>query len=174
MTGRRTFGGTAGGSRSGRNGVEYTRVVPRFLQGMMAVNDDVQLQRGVSMPNSRRRAEGKQNTAADPNQSADTVRDTEIAALRKDGFRVDVGETHGGDLPSGSPVPVRIGDAKIAAAEKRSGGKEQRSLKVGVRVIDKSVISRKTKDAFSTRNKSKLSFSVHSDSGSHETDNEGS
>ena len=156
MSGRRTFGGTAGGGRSGKRGdIEYVKVVPRFLQNMVESKDDYSP--GTHMPNSMRRKENGPNFQGREEPPLSTA--DEIEQLRKDGFNVDIENVE-------QPEDSFVNSASERQAKTEEQKREKRELGVATARISKESSRKKPHAAFAVKNKSTLSFSVDSDSDS--------
>lgn len=132
-------GGTAGGGKGGKQ-VHYTRVVPRFLRGLVDEEHD---------PLSDKRPEPREETEV-ARAAPDGVDAGELAELRAAGFRVSGQEEEEGapekpaEKPQGGGVNVG-GVAKSRVEKKR---REKNVAAVAVR----------PQKAFGVKNKSKLSF----------------
>jgi len=160
-------GGTAGGGRSGKKGnVTYTRVVPRFLQGLVddpAVNP-VDVKRAPSA-NMEQEDQGELKPLPDAKVAS---MEQQLAELKRDGFNVDVDATAARDA---SDVDAASLEPTIGMDDKGTG-KEEKALSHPLPVssgIEKKIhrASRPTLK-FKVKDRKKLSFGAES------SDSEGS
>lgn len=155
---RRSGSGTAGGGRKG--GVEYTRVVPKFLREMMRVHP-AEHDSFCAIPSTRR--------APGETPSVD-----EIDALRREGFNVDV-EPETAPITPAKPTrgdtkseADRNGDDGLVEPPKPPSRSKTEAAKDPLRVaahrVTKPAHRRASAPQLASKNRSRLSFAANDSS----------
>lgn len=150
---------TGAGRVSKKSGnVQYTRVIPKFLQNLVH-EEDTQYDTFKVLPNSNSSAKAAGEAVGNPAEN-------ELDLLRREGFAVDavveaaappdVGAAHGVAQQEG-------GDPEIMPKQKLAPPAKNTAMKVAAHRIAKPAASKRPQNAFATKNQTKLSFQTTSD-----------
>ena len=153
-----TYGGSAGGGRSGKKGnITYTRVIPKFLQQLQTPESqgsalDAKREWATAHQGSEKDDVIKRQTRDKKPEQTQEEKINELKKLEKDGFNVVMEEGKTGE--DNAIQEDRVDRGVLAKAWKPSAGLKTNTL--GIEKKRKK--ERSVGSAFSVRSRNKLSF----------------